>query len=507
MNKIKVNLDAEFDQENGVLNLILNTLSDEGTKFLQNKDVYMKGVNQGTLQQRDEHSFSKEIRCEDIVNIHSLIRLGGGVDILVDKSNDNPRRPILIKKFTYNDKLVIVRTTQAKDRLVISYFDDYEGSDEKISEYFIEKKQENIKRENVIFFEKKSLTYGESAYTIFNKFYKDNPNFYFVLSEKNPDFPVLKEKFGEQLVGKGTKRMIDVLVACKLIVSSELPTHLVADRNVEYDIMDFVYETPYFFLQHGIMFSKPILNPMAKGFWKKNIQYNLVKTVVSSDLEKEEFFKVGFTDSDLSKTGLATLDNINRNCVKTKIAYMPTYRSWEEFDVYNDNIKKTTYYQDIMDVIDSFRKIGMIDRLTIVPHPKFAEALKNENVECDINCSYTDIRDEIQLLITDFSSVSYDAHFRGAYIIYLWNRRAELEQNYKSKSPLTAGNCNGVPVYSFDELEYEVMYAEKNDYVLDEFYQRNFKRICEFDDFNNSQRIYDEICNILESIDVEEENE
>lgn len=504
MKQIRLDLKVEYNKLENNIVLFFYPMKDLDKEFLMFTNIYLHKKNLGYLSyNREEEYFYKKINISKISEIHSMIHFSG-IQILVNNIDFELNKPCLIEKFRIKDKILAIRTTLNKEKLCLSYIDDYEGSNQELHDYFMEQSKENHKKKNIIFFEKKSLTYGESAYSVFEKYYQKNNDFYFVLSKTNEDFSKLKDKFGDQLIEKGSVEMINKLLECKLLVSSELPTHLISDRNFEYEMMDYIYKIPYFFLQHGVMFSKPILNPMARGFWKKNIQYNLVKTVVSSELEKEEFFKVGFIEDDLCKTGLASYDNINRNETKDRIVYMPTYRSWEEFSIYNNNIKGTTYYQDIINVVESFKKIGMIDQLTIIPHPKFVNVLKEESIPCDIETSYTDIRDKIKLLITDFSSVSYDAHFRGAYIIYLWNRRDELEKNYKSKSPLNYSNCDGVPVDSYKELEYEVMYADRHNYKLDDFYERNYMKIVEFNDNKNTDRIYNEISNLIN--DFKEEN-
>ncbi|PSC77111.1 teichoic acid biosynthesis protein, partial [Mammaliicoccus sciuri] len=89
-----------------------------------------------------------------------------------------------------------------------------------------------------------------------------------------------------------------------------------------------IMDTPSVFLQHGIMFAKPVDNPMAFGFHKNYNKYNNIKNVISSELEAEQFYKMGYEDSDLMKTGLATFDNITLDEGADKIADMPNYRYW-----------------------------------------------------------------------------------------------------------------------------------------------------------------------------------
>src|SRR5699024_7617252 len=101
---------------------------------------------------------------------------------------------------------------------------------------------------------------------------------------------------------------------------------VIASRVFSNKLSSSISKTPLYFLQHGIMFAKPVDNPMAMGFHKENVSFNLKKSVISSDLEAKEFYKMGYCSEDLMKTGLPKLDNATLDESADKIAYMPTWR-------------------------------------------------------------------------------------------------------------------------------------------------------------------------------------
>lgn len=487
--------------------VFLKLIDTDFTNLVIESDVFLKNKRIGSFQYYDD-MFILYINYDQIDQIHSSLHMRykkKRID-LMDVSNYqvNSRIPRVISRNVYNEKFVALRTNVSQNQTILSVVEAYEGADTNLIKEYLEL-EKSTQKDNVLFYEKKSLTFGESSSALFDKYYSTNKNYYFILSKSNEMFNVYKEKYGEQLIEKGSKEFYKVLAGTQLLVSSEFPTHLFSDRCIEYEVIDKIFKIPFIFLQHGVMLGKPIENPMANAFWKKNIKFNMLKCVVSSELEKKEFFKVGYNDSDLIKTGLATFDNIDRNANKSKFVYMPTYRSWEEFDVYNGNIEKTTYYQDIVQVINIFESIGVIKDLVLVPHPKFATYLqeKFDDLECQFELSYTNIRDEILVYITDFSSASYDAHFRGANVIYLWNRRSELEKNYKATAPLTDDIADGPCVYSFEELKFELIYSITNNFKTESRYEENFNRIIEFHDGKNSERIFTEINKTLEEINNE----
>lgn len=495
---------CDIEIEGSYVKIYLNTKDEIFVKILMSSIGCIKKQKLGKIQFDNNRPFLA-VEFNIINDIHSAIYLlykGSRINLIdIGSYNLNNKLPKMIARTTYLDNFIALRTNVDQSMLILTVVPKYEGADQKfIKDFILAEKTKDI----IFFYEKKSMTYGESSFVLFDKYYRENKDFYFILSIENPDFYKLKEKYGKQLIQKGSEEFYRKLASVKLLVSSELPPHLLSDRCIEYEVIDYIYKIPFIFLQHGIMLAKPILNPMARGFWKENIKYNLVKTVVSSELEKEEFFKVGYNENDLIKTGLASFDQKNMNSTKDKFVYMPTYRHWEEFDVYNGDIENTSYYIDIISVIAVFKSIGMEKNLVIVPHPKFASYMKkNCNFECEIEESYTNLRDEILVYITDFSSASFDAHYRGAYVIYLWNNRRILEKNYRSKSPLNEYTTDGVPVYDFAQLKYEIIHAINQEFVMDDYYVRNFNKIVEFNDGCNSKRILYEVKKIMEEIDAE----
>src|SRR5699024_6233521 len=263
-----------------------------------------------------------------------------------------------------------------------------------------------------LFFEKKSERAEESAIKVFDKVYNMENTYsknYFILDKNAPYFNELKEKYGKNLIKKYSLKHFTAIYNSDYFVSSELPNHLINDRLYIDSLRDKIMQTPSVFLQHGIMFAKPVDNPMAYGFHKYYNKYKNIKNVISSDLEAEQFYKMGYDPEELIKTGLATFDNAKLNEDANKIAYMPTYRYWEERLIYSGDITKTSYFQSILKVIKAFEKNNMLERLLIVPHNKFSEFIydnmpKYKNI-IEPNPSIA-LKSSI-IFITDYSSAIY----------------------------------------------------------------------------------------------------
>lgn len=355
------------------------------------------------------------------------------------------------------------------------------------------------KKDIVLMFEKEAKRAEESGYYIFEKIQSrkfKNTKTYFIIDKNAKAYKTIKEKYGKYIVEKFSFRYYLYIYLSKYFVSSELSSHIVSARFYIKSLNDEIKNKPLVFLQHGIMFAKPVDNPAALGFHKGRSQINIWKNVISSDLEATQFYKMGYDDNDLIKCGLTKFDTSFMNEDADKILFMQTYRYWEEAALNDEEkIKQTTYYKSNMEVIKAFEKAGMLDKFRVSCHPKVAECMLKsapeykEILQPDLTAGLA----ESKVFITDYSSASYDAHYRGAYIIYYWADKDYLIEQYQAIPALNETNCDGVPVYSPDELVKETKNAISKNYVMDKEYEERYRKINEFHDGKNGERLIEEL--------------
>lgn len=347
-------------------------------------------------------------------------------------------------------------------------------------------------RQTNLYFEKFSAKADESAIKVFEKVQrqKTKADNYFILDQKCADFSSLKKQYGKRVVKKYSLKHYRLIYRADYFISTEFSNHVINDRIFINGLRKKIMNTPLIFLQHGIMFAKPITNPMAAGFRKKNVKINLKKIVVSSELEAREFYKVGYAPDDLLLTGLATFDNpiINK---QSKYSYMPTYRFWEEHLVYEGKLEETGYYRDIRNVIKTFESNGLLDKLLIVPHNKFADYIVEHFPNYrDIICTNpSKALTMSKIFITDYSSAIYDAINRGAYPIFWWKENNLLIDKYQAEPSLNKETAPGPVAYDESELVDLVKRAEKNEFELESTYKNKYRKINQFSDNNNTNRI------------------
>ncbi|MBO0991479.1 CDP-glycerol glycerophosphotransferase family protein [Bacillus sp. SD088] len=423
---------------------------------------------------------------DEKIPIHNLRR----------RKRDRKATTLSFKK--QDDQLMVLRTNLGGNltATVVPFSEEYHLINRiKIKMAHVASKLFPPKEKNVnLYFEKKSEKADESGFRVFEEVMKKKPTAsenFFIINAHSHRYAELKEMYGANIIAKYSFRHYLNIFRAKYFISSELSNHLLNDRLYIDEIRSKIMSVPLIFLQHGIMFAKPVDNPMAFGFHKDKNLYNMYKSVISSELEANEFYKMGYSDQDLILTGLATLDFAKLDGNANKIAYMPTYRYWEESLIYNNEIKKTTYYKSIMKVVGAFKKAQLLDRLIIVPHNKFSQFIYENIPEYKdiIESNPSEALKKAQVFITDYSSAIYDAIFRGAYPVFYWEEKDYLITNYKAIPPVNEENAPGPIANTTEELVGYVKNAIARNYVLEEEYQEKYLRINKFDDRKNTERI------------------
>lgn len=465
-----------------------------------------KGKVLSELKWIDSTNFTAKIKKTDIINlpnIHNslfLSKKNEPMHPMKRYNKDNkPSDKIVYTTTIYKDKVLVARLNLSNNisLSVVPILPVYNILNKikinvasQIEKYF----KAILPRKINLFFEKEASKIGESGSYVFEEVMKD-PDYkkynYFVLDKTSKDYRYMKEKWGKNIIERYSLKHYMFILAATSFISSELSSHVISGRLFSDKLNSKIKNTPLYFLQHGIMFAKPVDNPMAAGFHKKNMLNNVVKNVVSSDLEAEQFYKMGYEDSDLMKTGLPKFDGAFLNKGANKITYMPTWRYWEEAEILNGNIKNTTYFKSFINVIESFEEANLLDLLQITAHNKFSEFISEslpqyKSLICD---DPTEALKNSKIFITDYSSIIYDAIYRGAYPIFYWKDKDYLIRNYQAIPPVNSDNAPGEIAYSENQLIKLVEEAIKNECLIEIENLEKYRKINEFHDGQNSNRV------------------
>lgn len=444
-------------------------------------------------------------KLQELENIHNTIFVAINNKKLhpLHQSSKFKDEKLVLLSFNVNQHAIILRRN-AGDNLSIGNLPELKiyNANHKLKIKFAEKiaklyKILNKNRNINVYFEKEASKAVESGKCIFEAVAKQklNSKNVFILDKRSKQYSEMKQKWGHKIVERFSFRNYLYVFIADHFISSELSNHVINTRIFNDKLNEKIKMTPLYFLQHGIIFMKPHDDPKISGFHKKNMTNNIVKSVVSSDVEAQEFNVMGYNDFDIMKTGLPKLDGARVKKDAKKITYMPTWRPWEEGEVFNGKITQTSYYQSLIDVIEAFDKAGMLDRLQIAAHNKFSQFAKSyfkkyQNIFVE---DPTDTLTNSAIYITDISSIILDATYHGAYPIFYWKEFDSIIEHYGGSTPVNEYNAPGTIVYSENELVNTVKEIIDKNYEIPEKIEENYKRINEFADNKNTQRVINEL--------------
>jgi hypothetical protein len=126
-----------------------------------------------------------------------------------------------------------------------------------------------LKREKLLLFEKEASTAAESGWYVFTKLVERKnlkEKTFYILDEKSPAYLEAKGKFGRNIIKKYSFRHYLYIYTSQYFISSELSNHVINPRVYIKSLNKTISKKPLIFLQHGIMFAKPVENPAAEGF-------------------------------------------------------------------------------------------------------------------------------------------------------------------------------------------------------------------------------------------------
>lgn len=357
----------------------------------------------------------------------------------------------------------------------------------------------------VLLYEKKCQKYEESASVLYEKLIDMGyDNAYFIVDKSIPAVQELPEKYKKNLIDKDSDKHLEYYFASKKFISTETIEHAlqlrIANRYVQDKINKDTGDLMYVFLQHGPTYMVSLNMDLRNGFRKKT-GYKLHKTVVSSELEAQHFMELGGMErDDLYVTGMAKFDRSIRNEGADRIVIMPTWRRWETNQA-RDDIKQTNYYKMVRLMYESVPE-DMRDKVIILPHPLMADRFKDipaDSEDADfsnkilITDRYEPVLRDCEVLITDYSSISYDAYYRGAKVVFYWAEKDECMTHYGEGTHLmlNLGNVFGPVAMTGPEITAAI--KETYGREQDQTYLERYRKIIEFHDGKNTERIIEHL--------------
>lgn len=347
-----------------------------------------------------------------------------------------------------------------------------------------------------LLFEKDSARYEESASVVYQKMIDEGyENAYFILDRHYHDIQNIPEKYCKNIIYKYSMKHYIYFFRCQTFLGSEALVHAIELRVSNKHALHKINspEVNYVFLQHGVMYMIS-LDSESRNFFKprKINEKGKFRVVTSSVQEADHFISLGNYDpSQVIVCGLPKFDCNQWDENADKIVIMPTWRPWEYNEATTD-FKETKYYKMIERIFDAIDD-KYEDKIVILPHPLFFSAAQKDEFKLKkymlFNVKYDEILRQTKILITDYSSIAYDAFYRGCNVIFYWEELQECLTEYgpSTKLMLNSSNVFGDICYNSEELK-SVLSDNYQNGQLDK-YVKNYSEIVSFHDGKNAERL------------------
>ena len=344
----------------------------------------------------------------------------------------------------------------------------------------------------VLLYEKNAAKYEESASVLFEKLIDSGYKYSYFIITKDAlgDVP---EKYRKNVLIKHSFRHYLYFFRAYTFIGTETLIHAIDLKTFNKLALAKVQDKNknYVFLQHGVMYMVS-LDSEARGMFKRKDLKGKYRVVVSSEAESDHFTQLGrHYEDDIYVTGLPKFDKNVLDEDADRITIMPTWRPWE-INTARENFLETSYYKMIIKIYNSVPE-KLRDKVVILPHPLIINELQklpkavSDTIITDPK--YDEILRKTRVLITDYSSIAYDAFYRGTRVIFYWEEKDACMAEYgpTTKLMLNEDNVYGDFFYNTDGLS-EAIERNYNNPQSEE-YKEKYSRIVQFHDGKNTERL------------------
>lgn len=351
-------------------------------------------------------------------------------------------------------------------------------------------------RSLIVLYEKEASRYEESASVLYEALLDQGyTNAFFFLRKDYPFWNEIQNQYKDHLIPKGSFKHYLYFFAAKTFIGTETRDHAldlsminrIALRKIKSRRVNYV------FLQHGVMYMVSLDSPSRRFFHCKTMagkyQY---RVVVSSQAEADHFVNCGgYTYQNLYISGLPKFDRNKRHPAADKIVIMPTWRPWEYNEIQADP-SNSGYCRMLKRITDAIPKAYQ-DKIILLPHPLFAKRISKSDDPIRkkflISEKYDTILQHTALLITDYSSIAYDAFYRGAQVIFYWEEKDHCLRSYGKGTRLLLNESNVFAPIAYSPEDLTRLVQEIYHRPHTEEQEEKYRKIVAFHDGNNVKRL------------------
>jgi len=341
----------------------------------------------------------------------------------------------------------------------------------------------------IILYEKNASKYEESGKAVYeNLIDRGYRHAYFVIAKEAAKSLDIEERYRRNFLFKHSFRHYVYFFRSRTFIGTEAVPHSLelrcqnpfAQRHMKNRKSTFV------FLQHGVMLMVSLDSPERTSFIRKAMK-GRVRVVVSSEKEAEHFIDLaGYSREELIVSGLPKFDFSYLNKNADKILIMPTWRIWEFNAMRTD--PDSTAYVAMIKRIEAAIPEKLRNKVVSEYHPLFARKTFGNSTD-DKSQSLDVLLRDVKLLITDYSSIAFDAFYRGANVIFYWEDLEDCMRHYGEPTHLMLDreSAFGEVCMNEDELKQVIEDAYCN--PQREEHVARFRQLVSHNDSQNTERL------------------
>ena len=346
----------------------------------------------------------------------------------------------------------------------------------------------------ILLYEKNGRHYEESGRVVFERLVDEGcPNVRFVIDRGVANELDVDPRYRKRFLYQHTFAHYVRFFRCQTFLGTETAAHALELRCQNLFVQRKLKSrrSTHVFLQHGVMYMISLDSPQRTSFRRTNVKGRFL-VVVSSHKEAQHFIdSADFSEEELIVCGLPKFDRSFMNDDADKILVMPTWRIWE-FAEMREHPEKAAYTKMVAKIVSSIPE-SLRDKVVVAPHPLFDQATFAGSPGKAAVGSYDELLRGVRLLITDYSSIAFDAFYRGANVVFWWEEKDECMARYGEGTHLMIDEQSafGPVCYSPDELEAAVV--ELYGKPQSREYAERFAEIVEHRDGHNTDRLLKEL--------------
>lgn len=321
-------------------------------------------------------------------------------------------------------------------------------------------------------------------------------HYYYVLNRDSLDRENLLPYKDRVLDFLSIRHMI-YLQAAEILISTDGRNHLYASNPKASILKRPLRKKPLVFLQHGVTAFKRV-----DFFYGKGTANSCDLFVVTSDFEKEIVRKhFGYREDEIANAGFARWDVLtDKSEGSREILIMPTWRAWLE-NTTEGEFLQSDYYRNYMQLLNTPRFYELLREHDLTAcfylHSKLRGFLTDFTVHSDRirlvefgTYPANELLMKCRLLITDYSSVSWDVLYQGKPVIFFqFDRPAYMEAHgsYVNFDTDLFGDCTknagelleAMELCILDGMRLRPEYARMRERYFPMVDDQNSARICE----------------------------